>query len=230
MSSDILIIEDNTELRGNLETVLVSQGFTVTAIGCADEFYRIISGNIFDVAIVDISLPDKDDFEIVRYLSKSTKSKVIILSARESVEDRVKGYGAGADIYFVKPVESAELIATIKSILDKKRLEPAQTTIVDRWRIDQNNRILIAPNQSMMFLTSKEWKFLDTILNERGAVVSRDKVMDVLDYKSEKNENNNSLDVLVARIRKKCLEKCNMELPVKTLRDHGYLFHENWDT
>ena len=226
MNSRILIIEDNLELRNNLVSVLKYNGFAVSGIGSAKEFYRVIQEGNFAIVIVDIGLPDKDDFELVEYLQQQTECKIIILSARESIEDRVRGYGAGADIYFVKPVESAELIAAINSIHAKICALQTRDEVQEQWVFEQENWVLTAPNKKRMILTAKEGEFIFTVMSKDRKVVSKEKIMSVLGYDLNIPEDNNSLDVLVARIRRKCRRKCGLDLPVVTHRNRGYAFEE----
>ncbi len=226
MMSRILIIEDNAELRGNLLLVLEYNGFKVCGVGSAEEFYNIIKAEKFDIVIVDIGLPDKDDFELVEYLDRQTNCKIIILSARESVEDRVEDYEAGADIYFVKPVESAELIAAIKSIYGKIREAETENAVADKWVFEEDSWALTAPNNRRMILTSKEGAFVAAVMSKVGEIVPKESIMAQLGYDLSNAENNNSLDVLITRIRKKCREKCGRDLPVTTHRNRGYAFEE----
>lgn len=224
MNNKILIIEDDLELRANLETVLQDQGFSVSGAGSAKEFYGIIDSERFDIVVVDIGLPDKDDFELVEYLCRKTASKIIILSARETVEDRVSGYGAGADIYFVKPVESVELIAAINNIYTKIGAEQARDKDTDKWLFDRTNWALTAPNGKRAILTSKEGRFIATVMGEAGVIVPRKTALSALGYDAQSREDNNALDVLIARVRKKCKGKCGIDLPITTHRNRGYLF------
>ncbi len=226
MKSKILIIEDNSELRWNLVRVLEYNGFEVCGVGSAEEFYSIIKVGKYDIAIVDIGLPDNDDFELVEYLNRETSCKIIILSARESVEDRVGGYGAGADIYFVKPVESAELIAAIKSLYGKIQAAETENAVAGKWVFEEDNWALTAPNNRRMILTSKEGAFMTAVMSKSGEIVPKESIMQQLGYDLSNTENNNSLDVLIARIRKKCREKCALDLPVITHRNRGYAFEE----
>lgn len=222
----ILIIEDNVELRNNLIAILQHNGFSVSGVGSAEEFYHIILSDNFDIVIVDIGLPDKNDFELVEYLHQKTTCKIIILSARETVEDRVNGYGAGADIYFVKPVESVELIAAINSISAKIEAKNNEKSNSNQWVFEHKSWVLIAPNSKRMILTSKEGTFLSAIIAKRGEIVSKEEILSLLNYDISNPENNNSLDVLIARIRKKCREKCGLDLPITTYRNRGYSFEE----
>jgi len=224
MNNKILIVEDDADLCGNLETVLQSQGFQACGAGSAEEFYAVVEAEKFDIVIVDIGLPDKDDFELVEYLCRETASKIIILSARETVEDRVRGYGAGADIYFVKPVESVEIVAAIKNIYTKICAEQAQVHAACQWGFDRNGWTLTAANGKKAVLTSKEGLFLATVMDKAGEVVPRQTILSALGYSAQSREDNNALDVLIARVRKKCKEKCGLDLPVITHRNRGYAF------
>jgi DNA-binding response OmpR family regulator len=228
MNNKILIIEDDLELRANLETILQAQDFYVSGVGSAKEFYGIVDSDKFDIVIVDIGLPDKNDFELVEYLCQETTSKIIIISARETVEDRVLGYGAGADIYFVKPVEGVELIAAINNMYTKICAEQAQDNDTNRWVFDQSTWSLTAPNNKRAILTSKEGLFISTVMGKGGNVVSRKGVLSALGYNGNIKEDGNALDVLIVRVRKKCKEKCSMDLPITTHRNRGYAFEETF--
>lgn len=110
---NIMLIEDNLDLRRSLADFLLISGHEVSEVSSALELYALMDEKSYDVAVVDINLPHNDGFSITRYLSENKLCSVIITSVRDAVADRVHGYRCGADIYMVKPVEPEELAAAI---------------------------------------------------------------------------------------------------------------------
>jgi DNA-binding response OmpR family regulator len=102
---NVIIVEDDPDLLENLVEFLMLEGFNVQGVSCVLDFFQTLSISDFDIAIVDIGLPDKSGFEVVKHLRDNTNMGIIILTARDSINDKMMGYDAGTDYYFVKPVE-----------------------------------------------------------------------------------------------------------------------------
>ena len=122
----ILLVEDDQDLRETIIESLAIHGLPVTGVGTGLEFYQTLNLQTFAVAIVDLGLPDLNGYDLVAYLRENSTLKIIILTARTALADRVKGYSTGADLYLVKPVDIEELAAAIFSIVG--RTAPSQTT------------------------------------------------------------------------------------------------------
>ncbi len=225
MQEKLILIEDDSELRESLLEFLTLSGLTVTGVGSAIEFYQALNIEHFDIAIVDVGLPDQSGYELSKYLRKNTTMGVIILTARSSAEDRIQGYDAGADLYFVKPVNSQELIAAIRNLIERLncRRNEQQEEMRKDWFLDKSEWTLTGPNGLICKLTSKELSFLEELISKHGNPVTRESLMIRLDYNPNQYDNR-SLDALVLRLRKKIEEKGCHGDPIKTVHAVGYCF------
>jgi two-component system, OmpR family, response regulator len=117
----VIIIEDDRILRESIIRFLSVTGMNASGVGSVFEFYQSVVTRNFDVAVVDVNLPDQSGFTLADYLRRNSDLGIIIITARDSMEDRVRGYGAGADLYLVKPVNMPELVAAIASLSLRRR-------------------------------------------------------------------------------------------------------------
>jgi len=220
----IIIIEDDLELLNNCVKVLSLQGFDTHAAPSATDFFNQLESHIFDVAIVDIGLPDQSGYEIVEYLRKSTSIGLIIMTGRNTIEDKIEGYESGADYFFIKPVDFRELTAAVKNILNRfKNISGQQDKRVD-WHFHTKTRRLVTPDGTQITLTVKEQKFIEKIFQNKGNPVARRALLSHLDYHGIELYGNRALDALVIRLRKKIKEFTRRSSPIKTERGFGYSF------
>lgn len=204
--SKILIIEDDELLLDNLVTFLSNNGFDVTGVCSAAACHEVIKNNNYDLAVVDLGLPDKNDFELVRYLREKTKTRIIILTAREQIDDKIQGYAAGADSYFIKPLDSWELKGCINSILSRTEgVEPEHDTCINEmnWHFDPAFLTITSPQGEMVNLTTKEGMFLALLIENSGRNVFRKDCFSKFAAEENLRYDNKSLDILVTRLRKK---------------------------
>ncbi len=123
----IIFVEDDQDLRESIVQYLEDDGISMTAIGTAHEFISCLDSDTFDVAIIDVGLPDLSGYVLAEYARLKTDLGIIMLTARGKIEARVQGYLAGADLYLVKPVDMNELLAAITN-LAKRRTERSRQT------------------------------------------------------------------------------------------------------
>lgn len=223
----VALIEDNLALRGSLADFLGVNGHQVWEAGEAVEFYRLLGTEEFDVVVVDINLPDYDGFSITRYLSSKQRCAVILTSVRDTLEDRVKGYEAGADIYMAKPVEPEELSAIIAMIGRRSRPDPVVEAEVPPgksagWCLQLSGRQLWAPNGNPVGLTMRETRLLHAFAEQTSRVIKRDDLQEIIGGKD--GTNRARLDTFVSRLRSKVRDKTGMELPLVTNRNAGFSF------
>ncbi|MCW9034216.1 MAG: response regulator transcription factor [Rhodospirillales bacterium] len=222
---NILLVEDDADLRHLLQRNLSLEGFSVTGVGSAIECYQALAESNFDIAIVDIGLPDQSGLAVTEYLREKTNLSIIIMTAKGSADDRVTGYEKGADLYLVKPIDIRELTFAIKNLFS--RMEEKQSTskkqLSESWVFDQVNWTLKAPHGTAHQLSSKELLFINMLLKKPGEQVHRSDILDHLGYSSDEY-GNSALEALVLRIRKKLTENSHHQDPIKTLRGIGYLF------
>lgn len=228
----VLIVEDEQDLRESIVEFLTLADFEVSAVKNAAEFYRSVAEECWNVVVVDIGLPDQSGFVLVEYIRANTDMKVIVLSARDALDDRVKGYGAGADLYLVKPVDCRELAAAITSQAQRHSTRvvfPAatavetQSAVVDTWELTQSSWTLLAPDGAQIALTGKELQFIKLLAASQGKAVGRESLLVKL-YQRHDEYTSRSLDSLVRRLRVKIMSATAVPVPIKTIHAVGYCF------
>jgi DNA-binding response OmpR family regulator len=229
----VILVEDDRDFRESIVEYLELSGLDVTGVESALEFYKNITLHNYQLAILDISLPDQNGIVLAEYIRHNTDMRIVMLTAQSSIESRIAAYRNGADIYMVKPVDFAELSASIFSILgrlddhsplagelkqDKTVVEEAQK----QWKLVLNDWILYSPKGDEIKLTSKEFDFIHVLAMCQNRVALRTELLKALDY--ENNDfGNRALVALVNRLRRK-YEQLNYKSPVKTVHGSGYCF------
>lgn len=223
-SIHILLVEDDTDCREGLVSYLTSFGFSVTGVGSCLECYAALPQSRFSVAILDVTLPDQSGFVLAEYLRANSSIKIIMLTAHDKVEDRVRGYTAGAYNYFVKPVEAQELLAAINSLVaGDRQVHPVNNPSgSETWYLYRQNWQLKTGDGTTIQLTSLELQFIEMLLGTSGHVVSRDLLLDSL-YERNDEHSGRALDSLVRRLRAK-ISAAGKTSPIKTAHAVGYCF------
>ncbi|WNO09948.1 response regulator transcription factor [Teredinibacter sp. KSP-S5-2] len=215
-----LLVEDDNDLRKLMADELALFGIQCTEAGNAIEFYQQLALQDYSSAIVDIGLPDQNGLEITAYLRQHTSLGIVILSALGTEDDRIRGYQAGADIYFVKPVTGAELACAIHNLAARVALRTAPPK--DHWILDCRRWSLNAPNGNSYGLNVKERRFLKTLLENPGQPTEKSELLKKLGYLEDRH-GQHALESMVMRLRKKI--RCHMNgAPIKTIRGLGYQF------
>lgn len=221
----VILVEDDQDLRESLVEYLNLAGHQVEGVGTGLEFYSNLALHTYDIAVVDLRLPDQDGFVLVEYARKNSDMGLIILTARDTVDDRVSGYGAGADIYLVKPVDGRELAAAIAS-LAARRLEstagPASPPLAC-WQLDRGTWTLTAPTGETIALTGKEMQFMAQLAECPGQPVHRENLLLCL-YASQDESASRAMEALVRRLRTKIAGAAESATPIKTSHAVGYAF------
>jgi DNA-binding response OmpR family regulator len=222
--SKVLIVEDDSDLRESISLYLEDEGVAVTGAGSADEFYRYLAQGSYDVAVIDIGLPDRSGYVLAEELRRNTELGIIILTARGDIEDRVQGYAVGADLYLVKPVDIRELLAAVVSMTGR-RLERSQHPPMSGgiWRLSRSSWHLVSPAGIEIMLTGKEFEFIHILALAEGKPVERKQLMTSLHY-PEKDWEGRALTELSRRLRKKISHQTGSESPLHTHHSIGYCF------
>jgi len=223
-----LLVEDDADLRQGLADYLRLSGVHVTEAGSGVGFYRALRGGDFDVAIVDINLPDVSGFELARDLAPERGVGVIMLTARTGRDDRMRGYAEGADIYLTKPVDSEELLHVTRNLARRVRharasqQEAADDARPDGWRIDAGRQQLISPDGVAIPLSGRELMLLERMAEAGGDTVPRLALAQRLGY-GDVSAESRSLDAVLRRLRQKSAD-CGVELPLRAVHAVGLRF------
>ncbi|GAA0425887.1 response regulator transcription factor [Massilia aurea] len=218
----ILLVEDDPVLADGLLRALSAQAMTVQLVrdGIAADtaLQRTASVPTFDVAVLDIGLTGIDGFEVVRRLrARGAAMPVLLLTARDAVEDRVRGLETGADDYLVKPFATAELIARIRA-LARRHAPPSSVLALGRLSLDSATRRARIGDRAVE-LSVREWGVLEYLLQHAGRVVSKQQILDaILPWGDDVTLN--AVEVYVSRLRLK-LE--GADVAIRTIRGFGYL-------
>ncbi len=219
-----ILVEDDNELRESLIQTLSELGVETIGADRAADFYQKLFVGKFDVAIIDIGLPDGDGLSIVRFLSERTEIGLIILTVAGEDEDRIRGFVSGADLYFVKPVNCQELAAAAARLTQRRRLAQVDPVALP-WIMRRKEWQLKAPSGIVVTLTTREMEFLHCLGTKSGEAVSRTDLLAHLKYGQDTTDSR-SLDALVRRLRIKSEPLLGHPLPVRTIYGFGYLFSE----
>jgi len=225
---NVVLVEDDEDLRDSVVEWLELCSMHVNAVGSAAEFYQVLPKCDFQVAVIDVGLPDQSGYVLAEYIRANTGIAIIMLTARSTIDDRIKGYGSGADLYLVKPVDCRELSAAIVSIAQRVRKLPAEVpdvakTVQQLWTISAAQWQLNVAGEAQIALSVKELKFLELLAATPGQPVLRKTVLTEL-YQRHDDYTGRSLDSLVRRLRAKVQAKTGIEIPVRTVHAVGYCF------
>lgn len=219
----LLLVEDETEIRAFLERALKEAGFEVEAASNAATAMKYVAEAVYDIFVIDLGLPDQDGIELILSMRRvGVKAPVLILSARRSVDDRVKGLEEGGDDYLTKPFALTELIARLRNLLKRDAgVEGARTTLrIHDLELDLLQREVIREGKSIR-LTTQEFMLLEFLCRNAGRVMTRSMILEkVWGIRFEPKTNN--LDVHMSRLRAKIDGNARKPI-IETLRGKGYV-------
>jgi two-component system, OmpR family, response regulator len=212
----LLVIEDDEDLRRSVQQALHEQGYAVdSAAEGQDGLYKAKTWD-YDAILLDVMLPEIDGWEILRRLRKTKKTPVLMLTARDAVQDRVRGLDLGADDYLVKPFNLNELLARVRSLIRRSAGAPSPKINFANVTVDSAART-VCVGEEIIGLTAREYSLIEYLALRRGKVVSRAELYDHL-FAEEDESFSNLLDVHVCNVRK----KLGKDL-IQTRRGHGYV-------
>jgi two-component system alkaline phosphatase synthesis response regulator PhoP len=217
----IFIIEDDDSIREIEEFALMNAGHKVLGFRCAKDFYKKIEDVIPDLCLIDIMLPDQNGNEIVRHLRRKADTKklpIIMVTAKTSELDLVKGIEDGADDYIKKPFSVMELISRVKALLRRTSSDEVKELCLDGLVVN-NAKHEVSIDGKPVELTYKEYKLLSLFIANRGIVLTREIMMDEVwgtDYAGETR----TIDMHVKTLRQKLGAYGSR---IKTIRNVGYV-------
>jgi len=220
----LLLVEDELEIQGFVEQSLIDAGYEVLTANDAKSAFKLVDANAFSGLIVDLGLPDLDGIDLILQLRRSgVTAPVLILSARRSVDERVKGLELGGDDYLTKPFAVAELIARMRNLL---RRSSTKTEEVNHIRIHDLELDVVkrraTQNGQVLNLTPQEFLLLEYLCRNAGRVVTRSMLLAEV-WGMQFQPDTNMVDVHIYRLRGK-IDPGGSESRIKTLRGVGYVF------
>jgi two-component system response regulator PhoP len=216
----ILLLEDETLLRNQLQELLQQEGYIVDASGNGEEGLYLGNEYPVDAGIIDIGLPGISGLEVIQKLRTNNRNfPILILTARGRWQEKVEGLEAGADDYLTKPFEVQELLARLRAIL--RRSSGHATSIIHNGPIalDSSAQTVTVNNQPVE-LTSYEYKVLEYMTLHTGKVISKSELTDHI-YAQDHDRDSNVIEVFIKRLRNKLDPDQNIQ-PIETLRGRGY--------
>ena len=231
MSVKILIIEDEPDIRRNLEYNLGREGFNASSVATLDGAYEKINSKKFDLILLDLMLPDGSGLDFCKKIKSNSETEaipVVILTAKDDEVDRVVGFELGADDYVTKPFSVRELILRVKAILKRSDTKTKEVVEVERQfgdlKIDVDSHEVHVDSQ-LIELTALEFRLLKELVDKRGRVQSRDQLLsEVWGYNAEVTTR--TVDTHIKRLREKL---GSMGKYVQTIRGVGYKFSRTPD-
>ncbi len=216
----ILVVEDETELRQQLQQMLQQAGFAVDS--AADGRDAVFMGREypFDLAIVDIGLPIKNGVEVIQEWRQLDRTfPILILTARGRWQEKVEGLEAGADDYMVKPFHQEELLARVRALL-RRAAGVSKSSVQSGPVLIDTTAQTVRIDDSELELTAYEYKVLEYLMLHAGKVISKTELTEHI-YDQDFDRDSNVIEVFIGRLRKK-LDPGNTFKPIETLRGRGY--------
>jgi two-component system response regulator PhoP len=218
----LLLIEDDAVLRLGLARQLEAEGYRVDQAADGEDGLFQAREYPVDLAIVDLGLPKMNGLAVVEQLRADGRTiPILILTARGSWQDKVRGLESGADDYLVKPFEYPELAARVKALLRRSLKATSDVLTLGPVAIDFSAQAARL-NGDILELTTFEYRVLEYLVRERARVVSKQELSDYL-YPHDEDRDSNVLEVLIGRLRRK-LDPEGTLAPIETLRGRGYRF------
>jgi len=222
----ILVVEDEQKVADALREGLEDERYDVVVERTGEAAFFRVNTETFDVVLLDLTLPGRDGLEILRALrQRRMETPVLVLTARDSLEDRVTGLDAGADDYLVKPFAFAELLARIRALVRRGRVADAPRLAVGDLEMDLVTRKVLRAAKPVD-LTVREFELLEFLMRYQSQVVSRETLArDVWKETARTTPLDNVIDVHIARLRRKVDLEHTVKL-IHTVRGVGFMLRE----
>jgi DNA-binding response OmpR family regulator len=217
----VLVVEDEQKIAQFLKKGLSEKGYTVETAGDADTALERVSSSAFDLLILDLLLPgSRDGLELCREMrSRGVRSKILMLTARDTVENKIEGLDAGADDYLVKPFSFRELLARLRALARRTEVTEPGPVVSGEIQYDPESREVVREGETVR-LTAREGALFELLLRRRGKVVSRSEIQARI-WEDSYDLSTNIIDVYINALRKK-LDSGERERLIQTVRGVGY--------
>lgn len=217
--TSLLIAEDNVRLRNLMTVTLKHAGYTVHEAENGQEALDILEQRAIDLMIADIMMPVMDGFTLIEALrSAKNTMPVLIITAKEALEDKRRGFGLGADDYMVKPIDMEELLIRVEALLRRAMISRSHTLVVGGTTLDEESLTVIR-DKRIVVLPQKEFFLLQKLLAYPGKVFTRQALMDEI-WGYDNDSDPRTVDVHIRRLREKFQD--NEDFAIETVRGLGY--------
>jgi len=217
----VLLVEDEPKMAGFISKGLREEHYAVDVANNGEEALFLAGGVPYDLIILDLMLPDTDGLSVCRTLrSKKIDTPILIITARDSIRDKVTGLDVGADDYLTKPFSFEEFLARVRALLRRKRSGKTSVLKVADLELDQLTRIVKRGGRTIE-LTSKEYALLEYFMLSAGEVITRTMISEHV-WNEDYDSFTNIIDVYVNRLRKK-IEKDRTKPLIHTVHGAGYV-------
>ena len=219
----VVLVEDDPQVADSTARALRSQGWVVDVTARGEPVPLSVKQDPYDVVILDIGLQGIDGYETLRRLrAQGSKVPVLMLTARDAVDDRVRGLEGGADDYLVKPFALSELVARVRVLLRRSQSRLSEQLTLGRLRMDLDARRVYI-NDAPIDLAAREWSVLEYLLTRADKVVAKEQILQAIAGWDE-SISENAIEVYVSRLRGK-IESGGVH--IRTVRGFGYLLEED---
>lgn len=217
MLGDILVVEDETRLAASLVKGLIEEGFAASSVGTAGEALARAAAGGLRAIVLDLGLPDRDGQHLIQVLRRERDVPILVLTARDAIEERVRALDSGADDYLVKPFAFAELVARLRATL--RRAEPGATRSLRAGDVElKTGEPLVTVGREVVVFSPRERALLELLVLRLGQVVPRREILrEAFGY--DFDPGTNVVDVHMSHVRRKL---AGSQLKIETVRNFGY--------
>ncbi|KPV42634.1 response regulator transcription factor [Alicyclobacillus ferrooxydans] len=218
----LLVVEDDVKLAELLNRGLKASGHTVDLADCAAEGWRLVHEGHYDVMVLDVKLPDEDGFSLCHRLRKAqVQTPIIMLTARDSIDDKVTGLSAGADDYLTKPFSFAELNARLTALQRRLPQYDDRTTVVVGDVELHPETFVVKRSGTPVELTAREFALLELLMRNAGHVMTKEVILNRV-WSTDADPVANVVEAVIARLRQKLDVGPKSKPFIKTVRGLGY--------
>ncbi|MED4059608.1 response regulator transcription factor [Priestia megaterium] len=216
----ILVADDDQHIRELISLYLENQGFKIIKAADGEEAWTKMEEFRIDLAVVDIMMPFKDGWELTKEIKEYFDIPVLMVTARGESHDKLKGFDIGTDDYVVKPFDPQEMVARVKALLRRYRVEANNVIYMGNIKLDRT-KLEMSAGETNEQLPLKEFELLFTLVSSPGKIFTRDQLIQLIwgyDYEGDER----TVDVHIKRLRERLNHMKNVGMEIKTIRGLGY--------
>lgn len=222
--SNVLLIEDDKIISSSIKYYLDNEGFNTSIVDNEKDALNLLENNKFNIILLDITLGNENGFELFNKIKKIYEIPIIFLTALDEEVNVVRGLEMGADDYVTKPFRARELLSRIKNVI-RRTSNNSEEIIYKNIKVNVKQAKVYKDGEHI-FLTTLEYKLLLILLENRGKILSREKILSLIWDVSEEFVNDNTLSVYIKRLREKIEINSNEPSIIITVRGQGYMIGE----